>query len=59
MVKNNKKVTSRSVPRRTEGGVARTNECGHAGTIEDGRQEYVIKQPHMPTETQNTSKNTS
>ena len=57
MVKNNKKVTSHPVPRRTKGGVVRTNEGGHAGTIEGGRQEHVIKQPHMPADTQSTSKN--
>ena len=43
MVKNNKEVTSRPVPRRTEGGVSRTNEGGHAGTNEGGRQQHIIK----------------
>ena len=59
MVKNNEKVTSHPVPPRTEGDVARTNEGDHTGTIEGGRQQHIIKQPHMPADAKNSSKNPS
>ena len=57
MVKNNKEVTSRPVPWRTEGGDAGRNEGGHARTSEGGRHEHDIKQPHMPADAQDATKN--
>ena len=51
MAENNKEVTSLPVPRRSEGGVVGTNE--------GGRQQRVIKQPHMPANAEISSKNTS
>ena len=59
MVADNTQVTSRPVPRRTEGGVAGTNEGGEARTTEGEHHKHIIKQPHMPTKTQDTNKDAS
>merc|ERR1711966_529552 len=57
MVEDNQETTGHPLPWRTEGGDAGRIEGGHSRTGEGGWRQHNLKQPHMPADTQDDTKN--